>query len=249
MGTGSESMDITKAELLTALKRMNDFQQDTQELADTMGYILKECSWLISLFDSGIDSTESILTEIRKMYESFIKYMFPVYRDIAALYGGSYAATRFFKETTLEILDDEPMVEVIAKSDKLVITLPVLPVNYYNRKGLLRSHLFERELAAKLDMLIGQGSVPQIKHKHIVFLQVFAADTPKLSIPDNDNYDYKGIIDIITDKLGHGDNGIDCWLTMESVRSEKLKENCYILVKSQDDYALSLEDEIMSLVT
>lgn len=31
MGTGSESMDITKAELLTALKRMNDFQQDTQD--------------------------------------------------------------------------------------------------------------------------------------------------------------------------------------------------------------------------
>lgn len=34
-------MDITKAELLTALKRMNDFQQDTQELADTMAIYLR----------------------------------------------------------------------------------------------------------------------------------------------------------------------------------------------------------------
>ena len=50
------------------------------------------------------------------------------------------------------------------------------------------------------------------------------ADTLKLFIPDNDNYDYKWSIDIITDKLGHGDNGIDCWLTMESARSEKLKK-------------------------
>ena len=59
---------------------------------------------------------------------------------------------------------------------------------------------------------------------HIAVVKDKQADTLKLFIPDNDNYDYKWSIDIITDKLGHGDNGIDCWLTMESARSEKLKK-------------------------
>lgn len=109
--------------------------------------------------------------------------------------------------------------------DSLFVKLPWLPL-----KKHYRSTLYQDELRYELELLSTRKEFPVIPYKRIHFVSVYKSDTSPYKIPDNDNYDTKRIIDILTDYIGGGDGGLVCSIYMETILNDEIPEGAYIIV-------------------
>ena len=112
--------------------------------------------------------------------------------------------------------------------DSLYVKLPWLPLKKHYRNAM-----YQDELRYELDLLGKSKGIPKLSQKMIHFVSVYKTDTSLLKIPDNDNYDTKRIIDILTDYVGGGDGGAVCSIHIETILNDEIPEGTYIIVSPE----------------
>ena len=112
--------------------------------------------------------------------------------------------------------------------DSLFVKLPWLPL-----KKRYKCTLYQNELRHELELLEKSKGLPMLYQKRIHFVSVYKSYTSLLKIPDNDNYDAKRIIDILTDYVGGGDGGTVCSIYMETILNDEIPEGTYIIVSPE----------------
>ncbi len=169
------------------------------------------------------------LCEAGAGYTDFLLYLYPCYKSLSSVFGYSHNSGTLRTLKMSEVLDTTKTVDLKVLSGCLVVKLPRVPVKHFKRTTLFRD-----EIALRLDQLIDNHSLPMIRRKYFTIAHVFPSDTSPVSIPDNDNYDYKCIVDTIVDKLGYGDGGCDNWFQLLSIQNDNLSEGSYIIVSPLD---------------
>ena len=64
----------------------------------------------------------------------------------------------------------------------------------------------------------------------VSFYHIFPGNCPSRSMRDNDNYDYKHLIDRITDALGVTDDALRCRLCFASAQTDRIADGTYVIV-------------------
>lgn len=240
----SAAMDLNESEKHDIYARLLTMRNNTAAFLDIIDSALNNIS-LYGHCNSDSDTSAGFIREVKIIYEQFLHYLYPLYSSLSALFGCSRSAKKL-ADACLEESSAANSISLNVFNNRLVIKIPLVPCKMYNHKRNFRIRIFEHELAALLDNAVSHGSVPELKRKFVSFVHVFPLNTIENLIPDNDNYDYKGIIDVITDKLGYGDNGCDCFLSMMSLRSSDLAPSSYIIVSNISDVYV---DNVLGIIT
>ena len=171
--------------------------------------------------------SEYILAENSNYYTTTLINLNALYNRLNQLTVSPYRAEN--KECIGIPLGGE-CVKINSNNGSLYFKLPRLP-----KKAFRRFYFFEDELRYKLDRMWDTLLTFSFKKKVIRIVNVFNSKYNKYLIPDNDNYDFKRIIDIITDYLGGGDGGLTTSYFLESVVSDEVEEGSYIIISSADE--------------
>ena len=134
--------------------------------------------------------------------------------------------------------DDTPALPVrttVYPDGRIVIGMPHLPGLSANPKTLQLKRAFESmydwmgsEIAEKVcKMDICSRTYDKFS---VSFYHIFPGNCPSRSMRDNDNYDYKHLIDRITDALGVTDDALRCRLCFASAQTDRIADGTYVIV-------------------
>lgn len=129
-----------------------------------------------------------------------------------------------------ELNEDTDDFSVRISAEGYFIKMPMIP-RYGLKADILCKRAFvalEQAWKACLQNGTPQPIFPALK-KEIAFVFTYPADTPNNQIIDNDNHATKPYIDMICDRLGGGDGGIDCPIHYYSMRLEAVQNPCTYL--------------------
>lgn len=71
---------------------------------------------------------------------------------------------------------------------------------------------------------------PILDKSYLLRQHVYAKGKKVYRAPDNDNYEFKRVVDILTDYIGGGDGAFTTRYVLESVKTDDIPEGSYILV-------------------
>ena len=134
--------------------------------------------------------------------------------------------------------DDTPALPVrttVYPDGRIVVKMPHLPGLSANPKILQLKRAFESmydgmgsEIAEKVYKM---GICSRAYDKFsLSFYHIFPGNCPSRSMRDNDNYDYKHLIDRITDALGVTDDALRCRLCFASAQTDWIADGTYVIV-------------------
>ena len=134
--------------------------------------------------------------------------------------------------------DDTPALPVrttVYPDGRIVVKMPHLPGLSANPKILQLKRVFESmydgmgsEIAEKVYKM---GICSRAYDKFsLSFYHIFPENYPSRSMRDNDNYDYKHLIDRITDALGVTDDALRCRLCFASAQTDRIADGTYVIV-------------------
>lgn len=134
--------------------------------------------------------------------------------------------------------DDTPALPVrttVYPDGRIVVKMPHLPGLSANPKILQLKRAFESmydgmgsEIAEKVYKM---GICSRAYDKFsLSFYHIFPENCPSRSMRDNDNYDYKHLIDRITDALGVTDDALRCRLCFSSAQTDRIADGTYVIV-------------------
>lgn len=134
--------------------------------------------------------------------------------------------------------DDTPALPVrttVYPDGRIVVKMPHLPGLSATPKTLQLKRAFESmydwmgsEIAEKVCKM---GICSRAYDKFsLSFYHIFPGNCPSRSMRDNDNYDYKHLIDRITDALGVTDDALRCRLCFASAQTDRLAAGTYVIV-------------------
>ena len=104
-------------------------------------------------------------------------------------------------------------------------------LNYNSYPALIADTDGNSVIVLLLDNLMLSKEIPQMKEKIIRVVNIFSSATRIHSIPDNDKYNLRNVIDNISDYTAGTDNGIRCKILIESFITDELYEGSYIIAE------------------
>lgn len=120
---------------------------------------------------------------------------------------------------------------------RLYVKLPHFIRRLKDRNGGM---MFENEFRAMLtDFFRHLPGRVSFKDKLIYIVNVYPDNTNSLFVPDNDKYDFKRVVDIITDFTGGGDSAFHCSYMLMSVSSNDVPDASYVIVQDGEAEVLS----------
>lgn len=84
----------------------------------------------------------------------------------------------------------------------------------------------------------GGKSIPQMIHHTIDFTHVYPTKLSRHMVLDNDNYNIRGVINVITIYIGSSDSGLNSWQTHKTILSDDYKMGTYITIKRRNKNSL-----------
>ncbi len=155
---------------------------------------------------------------ITRDYIRFLLLYQQLYNDYSNIF---YAVYDAHLKNTVTVECDSSFISAFATDDMLAVKLPHLPV-----KARIRSSVFQDLLRDKLSLV----NVPLIRDKLIHIVHIYPTAMSELRVPDNDNYDIKRLIDVISDYTGYGDSGVHCSLFMTTLLTDDVPDGSYVIV-------------------
>lgn len=76
--------------------------------------------------------------------------------------------------------------------------------------------------------------IPQMIHHTIDFTHIYPTDYKDYTLFDNDNYNIRGVINIIVIYIGSSDSGLNSWHTHKTILSDKYEMGTYITIRRRD---------------
>ena len=229
---------LTDRDMENALSFFDELISIAQNQTEDLKLEQNQLSELISALLSGtneaaeIDLKKAIIRLISASYYNFMRHRAELYNEASRLFGFVHEGYELKQAVSACFLGETRFISAYTRDQSLYIRIPQVPAKYYRR-----SDIFNEELRLVLGNLFKSNPI-YIKKKTIQIVHVFNTDFTGL-VPDNDNYDFKSIIDIITDHVSGGDSGINCWIHLMSVTSDRVAQGSYIIVSPQDNVNLT----------
>lgn len=159
--------------------------------------------------------------ECTKLYINFILKYQQTYVQLGNLFDVINPFEKKREKIDKELLKKSEFVKATMNEGILYIKFPRLPLQIFRKM-----YVFEDVLRLVLEDL----HIPRMSQKTIYILHVFKKNTSIYRIPDNDNYDFKRYVDIITDYVGGGDAGITTQFVLNSVYCDDIPEGSYFII-------------------
>ena len=150
-----------------------------------------------------------------------------VHNYINQLFSEFMTVSDFHKLKTELNYNSYPALIADTDGNTVIVHLPYLP-----KKKVIFNDRIENDLMVNLlDNLMLSKEIPQMKEKIIRVVNIFSSATRIHSIPDNDKYNLRNVIDNISDYTAGTDNGIRCKILIESFITDELYEGSYIIAE------------------
>ncbi|MDO5399183.1 MAG: hypothetical protein Q4G33_14795 [bacterium] len=206
---------------------LNTFKQQIENIAEQEAF-LQICEAEGDEFQKEI-AIKKLVYEHSDFYNKSVEILKNLYEAIAATAGNYNHLTPLY-HTNTECFDCSGVV-IKSQNDVVCIGMPHIPLKVSTRPYDRRFGNALISVFKEYEQMIG---FPYMEKKTVSFIHVYPENQNTRLLPDNDRYDYKHIIDVITDFTGGGDDALNCAITLETILDDSIPNGSYAVVRAEN---------------
>ena len=202
-----------------------NFNEIVKHMCETLSKVISYEYDMLTYIDRELP--DSFIKDNNNMYTDLMNRIIVVHNYINQLFSEFMTVSDFHKLKTELNYNSYPALIADTDGNTVIVNLPYLP-----KKKVIFNDRIENDLMVNLlDNLMLSKEIPQMKEKIIRVVNIFSSATRIHSIPDNDKYNLRNVIDNISDYTAGTDNGIRCKIIIESFITDELYEGSYIIAE------------------